>query len=208
MAKTHHGPPYAFLEASWDCRLSTGPALARDCSIVRQQVASEVSLGTLVVRLDRALLRRPIGGNHVGQVAHLRHRRPGIGLAQSSSGLEAFAHGSGVALPPGMIDTCSPTLPADLSSRARQPQLSIGCGHLPRPRPGVASRQRGAHQPPVRVCSQTLRELPLGSRKLFPGNAPRVRRGSTHRLIGTSRLRFGRPRAEVERRIRQFLDVP
>jgi Helicase HerA, central domain len=38
-------------------------------------------------------------------------------------------------------------------------------------------------------------------------DAPRARRGSAHRLINTSRLRFGRPRAEIERRIREFLDV-
>jgi Helicase HerA, central domain len=38
-------------------------------------------------------------------------------------------------------------------------------------------------------------------------DAPRARRSSTHRLIATSRLRFGRPRAEVERRIREFLGV-
>ena len=36
-------------------------------------------------------------------------------------------------------------------------------------------------------------------------DAPRARRSSPHRLIATSRMRFGRPRAEVEARIRQFL---
>ena len=35
--------------------------------------------------------------------------------------------------------------------------------------------------------------------------APRARRSSPHRLIATSRMRFGRPRAEVEARIRKFL---
>ncbi len=36
-------------------------------------------------------------------------------------------------------------------------------------------------------------------------DAPRARRSSPHRLIATSRMRFGRPRAEVEARIRKFL---
>jgi hypothetical protein len=38
-------------------------------------------------------------------------------------------------------------------------------------------------------------------------DAPRARRVNTDRLIDTSRLRFGRPRADVERRIRKFLGV-
>jgi hypothetical protein len=38
-------------------------------------------------------------------------------------------------------------------------------------------------------------------------DAPCARRDSIQRLINTSRLRFGRPRAEVERRIREFLGV-
>ncbi len=37
-------------------------------------------------------------------------------------------------------------------------------------------------------------------------DAPRQRRPDGHRLIDTSRLRFGRPRPEVEARIRRFLD--
>jgi hypothetical protein len=36
-------------------------------------------------------------------------------------------------------------------------------------------------------------------------DAPRPRRHDAHRLIDTSRMRFGRPRAEVEARIRRFL---
>jgi hypothetical protein len=36
-------------------------------------------------------------------------------------------------------------------------------------------------------------------------DAPRARRQSAHRLIATSRMRFGRPRAEVEARIVRFL---
>ena len=36
-------------------------------------------------------------------------------------------------------------------------------------------------------------------------DAPRARRSSSHRLIATSRMRFGRPRPEVEARIRRFL---
>jgi hypothetical protein len=37
---------------------------------------------------------------------------------------------------------------------------------------------------------------------------PRARRQSPHRLINTSRMRFGRPRGEVEGRIRRFLGAP
>jgi hypothetical protein len=37
---------------------------------------------------------------------------------------------------------------------------------------------------------------------------PRPRRPSPRRLIATSRMRFGRPRAEVEARIRRFLGTP
>jgi hypothetical protein len=37
-------------------------------------------------------------------------------------------------------------------------------------------------------------------------DAPRARRPDAHRLIATSRMRFGRPRAEVEARISKFLD--
>jgi len=38
-------------------------------------------------------------------------------------------------------------------------------------------------------------------------DAPHARRSSPHRLIDTSRMRFGRPRAEVEARISRFLGV-
>ena len=38
--------------------------------------------------------------------------------------------------------------------------------------------------------------------------APPVRRQSTHRLTNLSRMRFGRPRAEVEARIARFLGAP
>jgi hypothetical protein len=37
--------------------------------------------------------------------------------------------------------------------------------------------------------------------------APPVRRQSIHRLTHASRMRFGRPRAEVERRISKFLEA-
>jgi uncharacterized protein DUF87 len=37
--------------------------------------------------------------------------------------------------------------------------------------------------------------------------APPIRRQSTHRLTNTSQMRFGRPRAEVEARIRKFLEA-
>jgi hypothetical protein len=39
-------------------------------------------------------------------------------------------------------------------------------------------------------------------------DAPRQRRQDAHRLIDTSRMRFGRPRAEVEARISRFLGAP
>jgi hypothetical protein len=38
-------------------------------------------------------------------------------------------------------------------------------------------------------------------------DAPHLRRQGSHRLIETSRMRFGRPRAQVEARIRQFLSA-
>jgi hypothetical protein len=38
-------------------------------------------------------------------------------------------------------------------------------------------------------------------------DAPRPRRQDAHRLIDTSRMRFGRPRAEVEARISRFLEA-
>jgi hypothetical protein len=39
-------------------------------------------------------------------------------------------------------------------------------------------------------------------------DAPRPRRSTPHRLIAASRMRFGRPRAEVEARINRFLRAP
>jgi hypothetical protein len=38
-------------------------------------------------------------------------------------------------------------------------------------------------------------------------DAPRARRPDAHRLIATNRMRFGRPRAEVEERISRFLEA-
>ena len=49
------------------------------------------------------------------------------------------------------------------------------------------------------------RGVPSSPIRLDLYNASPSRRQSAHRLISTSRMRFGRPRAEVEARIRQFL---
>jgi hypothetical protein len=49
------------------------------------------------------------------------------------------------------------------------------------------------------------RGLPTSPIRLNLHDAPRSRRQNPHRLIGTSRMRFGRPRKEVEERIRRFL---
>ncbi len=47
--------------------------------------------------------------------------------------------------------------------------------------------------------------VPTSPIRLTLNDAPRPRRQSTHRLIATSRMRFGRPRSEIEARIRKFL---
>jgi hypothetical protein len=51
------------------------------------------------------------------------------------------------------------------------------------------------------------RGAPTSPLRLDLADAPRARRHSAHRLIGTSRLRFGRPRTEVEARITKFLEA-
>lgn len=48
--------------------------------------------------------------------------------------------------------------------------------------------------------------VPTSPIRLTLNEAPRSRRPNTHRLAATSRMRFGRPRSEVEGRIRKFLD--
>ncbi|WP_219319935.1 type IV secretory system conjugative DNA transfer family protein [Methylovirgula sp. HY1] len=50
------------------------------------------------------------------------------------------------------------------------------------------------------------RGVPTSPIRLDLFDAPPVRRQDAHRLIDTSRMRFGRPRAEVERRITKFLE--
>jgi hypothetical protein len=50
-----------------------------------------------------------------------------------------------------------------------------------------------------------LNGVPTSPLRLDLHDAPHARRQSVHRLVDTSRTRFGRPRAEVEARIRQFL---
>lgn len=49
------------------------------------------------------------------------------------------------------------------------------------------------------------RGVPTSPIRLDLYDAPHARRQSPHRLINTSRMRFGRPRGEVEGRIRKFL---
>ena len=50
------------------------------------------------------------------------------------------------------------------------------------------------------------RGVPSSPIRLALYDAPPARRSSPHRLINTSRMRFGRPRGQVERRINQFLN--
>jgi hypothetical protein len=50
--------------------------------------------------------------------------------------------------------------------------------------------------------------VPTSPLRLTLYDAPSARRQSSHRLINISRLRFGRPRAQVETRVRQFLEAP
>ena len=49
------------------------------------------------------------------------------------------------------------------------------------------------------------RGVPTSPIRIDLYDAPRPRRPDPHRLIATSRMRFGRPRAEVEARISKFL---
>ena len=49
------------------------------------------------------------------------------------------------------------------------------------------------------------RGVPTSPIRIDLYDAPRPRRPDTHRLTATSRMRFGRPRAEVEARISKFL---
>lgn len=49
--------------------------------------------------------------------------------------------------------------------------------------------------------------VPTSPMRLDLALAPYAARQSVHRLVQTSRMRFGRPREEVERRIAKFLDV-
>jgi hypothetical protein len=51
------------------------------------------------------------------------------------------------------------------------------------------------------------RGVPTSPIRLDLADAPPSRRSNVHRLVDTSRTRFGRPRAEVERHIRRFLGV-
>ena len=60
--------------------------------------------------------------------------------------------------------------------------------------------------PPGRGCLRN--GAPTSPIRLDLHDAPHARRPDAHRLIDTSRMRFGRPRAEVEARINRFLGVP
>ena len=51
------------------------------------------------------------------------------------------------------------------------------------------------------------RGVPTSPIRLDLHDAPHANRQSVHRLVNTSRMRFGRPRAEVEARIKRFLGV-
>lgn len=62
--------------------------------------------------------------------------------------------------------------------------------------------------PNGQAWTRLLRDgVPTSPIRLYLAEAPYAHRQSVHRLIETSRLRFGRPRAEVEARIAKFLQV-
>jgi hypothetical protein len=62
--------------------------------------------------------------------------------------------------------------------------------------------------PNGQAWTRLLREgIPTSPIRLYLAEAPYAHRHSVHRLIETSRRRFGRPRAEVEARIARFLQV-
>lgn len=62
--------------------------------------------------------------------------------------------------------------------------------------------------PNGQAWTRLLRDgVPTSPIRLYLAEAPYAHRQSVHRLIETSRLRFGRPRAEVEARIARFLQV-
>ena len=72
----------------------------------------------------------------------------------------------------------------------------IGCGLM----------AQKVHLPNFAAWARLLRHgVPSSPIRLDLADTPIARRPSPHRLITTSRMRFGRPRTEVEARIRKFL---
>ena len=73
---------------------------------------------------------------------------------------------------------------------------------------GLGGRDAPLDLPNFAAWARLLRNgVPTSPIRLDLHDAPRARRHSVHRLVNTSRMRFGRPRAEVEARIRRFLDA-
>jgi len=72
---------------------------------------------------------------------------------------------------------------------------------------GLAANSALLDLPNFTAWARLLRRgAPTSPLRLDLADAPRARRFSAHRLIRTSRLRFGRPRTEVEARITKFLE--
>jgi hypothetical protein len=107
-------------------------------------------------------------------------------LAQVPDGLRAAVFGNAgsiIACRPGAID--APVLAEQIGLGGADALLD-----LPNFTAWARLLHRGAPTSPIRL-------------NLY--DAPRARRPDAHRLIETSRMRFGRPRAEVEARISKFL---
>ena len=103
----------------------------------------------------------------------------------------------------------APPLPGHALTAASTTAPSCGTG---------AQDHHQARCPSIGVLASTSKYVILLTRLLRAGvpsspirldlaDAPHPRRHNTHRLVETSRMRFGRPRAEVEARISRFLGV-
>ena len=74
---------------------------------------------------------------------------------------------------------------------------------------GLASSSALLDLPNFTAWARLIRRgVPSSPIRLDLFDAPSARRQDLHRLIDTSRMRFGRPRAEVEARIARFLGSP
>ena len=93
-----------------------------------------------------------------------------------------------------MPDRSSPAAPAPRTPRSFRRQIGLGGPDALLDLPNFAAWAR------------LLRDgVPTSPLRIDLHDAPPPRRSDPHRLIATSRIRFGRPRAEVEARISKFL---